>query len=273
MLDDDDDGLPMDEVGPWAKEKHERLRRYIDISRAARRKFIDGFGGASYIDLYCGSGRAIVRDTPEKIDGSPLVAFKCARDGGVPFSEIHIADDSEEICRAAEQRLRRFGGRATVEVGPAEMTVRRIINRLNPHGLHFAFVDPFNLQDLPFSVIETLSRLKRVDLLIHVSAQDLQRNLDSYIKPGDGRLEQFAPGWRNAVDIRQSQQRMRAALLSFWASKIDAVGLGPARRTELISGTTKNQRLYWLVFASHSDFAMSLWDKIRNVGGQGELSL
>src|SRR5664279_6425586 len=101
----DDDGLPLDEVGPWAKEKHERLRKYVDISRAARRKFTQGSGGATYIDLYCGAGRAVIRETAEKIDGSPLVAFKCARDGGVPFSEIHIADAAEEKCHAARARI------------------------------------------------------------------------------------------------------------------------------------------------------------------------
>src|SRR5262245_8086643 len=127
----DDDGLPLDEVGEWAKEKHERLRKYVDISRAARRKWVQGTGGATYIDLYCGTGRAIVRDTGEKIDGSPLVAFKCARNGSVPFSEIHIADASEESCRAADQRLRAVGGRPFVEVGAAEETVRRIVRRLN----------------------------------------------------------------------------------------------------------------------------------------------
>ena len=52
----DDDGLPLDEVGAWAKEKHERLRRYVDISRGARRKFARG--GTTYVDLYCGTGRA-----------------------------------------------------------------------------------------------------------------------------------------------------------------------------------------------------------------------
>ena len=31
----DDDGLPLDEVGAWAKDKHDRLRKYVDISRAA----------------------------------------------------------------------------------------------------------------------------------------------------------------------------------------------------------------------------------------------
>jgi three-Cys-motif partner protein len=91
----DDDGLLLDEVGSWAKEKHERFRRYVGISSATRRKWIGGSGGATYIDLYCGSGRSLVRDTQERIDGSPFVAFNCARQVGVPFSDIYIADASE----------------------------------------------------------------------------------------------------------------------------------------------------------------------------------
>jgi len=269
----DEDGLPLDKVGPWARDKHERLRKYVDISRAVRRKFVQGEGGATYIDLYCGSGRAIIRDTNERIDGSPLVAFKCARDRGVPFSEIHIADESRELCNASEQRILRAGGVAKAEIGPAEMTARLIVNQLNPHGLHFAFLDPFNLKDLPFPVIETLAQLKRIDLLIHVSAQDLQRNLHSYTKPGDTRLERFAPGWRKFVSLKQSQRGIRAAILAHWASKMEALNLPPAQHAELVSGATRNQRLYWLVFVSRSAFAKSLWDKIRNVSGQGELSL
>jgi hypothetical protein len=30
----DDDKLPVSEVGEWALEKHERLRRYVTITRA-----------------------------------------------------------------------------------------------------------------------------------------------------------------------------------------------------------------------------------------------
>jgi len=268
-----DDGLPVDEVGPWAKDKHERLYRYVDISRAARRKFVQGSGGATFIDLYCGSGRGFIRDTNEVIDGSPLVAFKCARQGGVPFSEIHIADVDEEKCAAAATRIANAGGASAKYCGRAEDTAAQIVARLNPYGLHFAFLDPFNLDDLRFSVIETLSRLKRVDMLIHVSAQDLQRNLDAYSVSVDGPLDHFAPGWRAAVDLNQTKSATRAAYISYWASKMEALGLPPARRAELVSGTTKNQRLYWLVFVSRSDFAKSLWEKIRNITGQGELSL
>jgi three-Cys-motif partner protein len=128
-------------------------------------KWVHGSGGATYIDLYCGAGRAIIRDTQEKIDGSPLVAFKSARDGSVPFSEIHIADSSEESCRAAAQRLANAGGSAKVEIGNADATVVRIARRLNPHGLHFAFLDPYNLEALPFSVIEALAKFRHIDVL------------------------------------------------------------------------------------------------------------
>ncbi len=267
----DEDGLPLDEVGPWAKEKHERLRRYVDISRAARRKFVQGSGGAAYIDLFCGTGRGFIQETNEKIDGSPLDAFRSARDGGVPFSEIHVADSDSEKCAAAAARIANLGGAASKYVGKAEETTLQIVGRLNPYGLHFAFLDPFNLDDLRFSVIEALSHLKRIDMLIHVSAQDLQRNLDAYSISKDGPLDHFAPGWRKAVDLRQTKSATRAAYIAYWASKMEALGLPPARRAELVSGTTKNQRLYWLVFVSRSDFAKSLWDKIRNVSGQGEL--
>lgn len=265
------DGLPLDEVGVWAKEKHERLQKYIDISRAARRKFVEGSGGATYIDLFCGAGRAIVHDTGEIIDGSPLVAFNCARAGGVPFTEIHIADFDDQKVASAGLRISKAGGSSNNYQGEAAKTAAQIVERLNPYGLHFAFLDPFNLGDLPFGVIETLSRLKRIDLLIHVSAQDLQRNLDAYSMSDDGPLDHFAPGWREAVDLKQTQSATRAAYIAYWASKMERLGLPPARRAELVLGTTKNQRLYWLVFVSRSDFAKGLWDKIRNLSGQGEL--
>jgi three-Cys-motif partner protein len=167
--------------------------------------------------------------------------------------------------------LIRAGGSPTAYVGAAEETAKRVVERLNRYGLHFVFLDPFNLQALPFSVIEAFSKLKRVDMLIHVSAQDLQRNLRSYLRPGDSRLDVFAPGWRSAIDLNQSQRAIRAAVLVYWASKISLLGLPPAEHAELVSGPTKNQRLYWLVFVGRHELATRFWDKIRSVTGQGQL--
>jgi three-Cys-motif partner protein len=271
-VDDPEDGLPLDEVGAWAIEKHERLRRYVDISRGARAKFLlpKGSGGASYIDLYSGYGRAIIRDRGLLVDGSPLVAYRSALSGGVGFSEIHLADLNEAKCNVATARLARAGANVKAYVGAAAEIVDRIVEVLSPYGLHFAFLDPFNLQDLPFSIIENLGRLKRMDMLIHVSIQDLQRNLDAYTKLQDPTLDSFMPGWRNVVDVHQSQHAVRAGLLNFWLEKIKAAGLAPAGGIQLVTGE-KNQRLYWLVFVSRNEFANSLWRKISSPSGQRNL--
>ena len=242
---DAEDGLPLDEVGAWAKEKHERLRKYVDISRAVRRKFTSGSGGATYVDLFCGRGRAIVRDTSEIIDGSPLVAFRCAVARDVPFSEIHIADETEEICRVAERRLVLAGAAPKIEIGRAEDTASRVAAKLRPQGLHLVFLDPFNLDDLAIEVISAFRGLKSVDLLIHFSAQDLQRNLDTYAQLEKSPLDRVAPGWREAVDLKQSKSATRAAFVAYWVSLMQRLGLPPAEHAELVSGT-KNQRLYWL---------------------------
>ena len=58
-----DDGLPVDEVGSWAKEKHGLLCRYVDITRAVRSKWLTPNGaGATYIDIFCGPGRAKIQN-------------------------------------------------------------------------------------------------------------------------------------------------------------------------------------------------------------------
>lgn len=268
MLDDDE--LPLDEVGPWAKEKHARLRKYVGITSATRRKWIRRSGCATYIDPFCATGRATIRDTREKIDGSPLVAFKAATDSRVPFSEIHIADASEQSCRTAEIQLCAIGRKPTVYFGKAELTARETVERLNPVGLHLAFLDPYKLESLPFSVIATLAELKYIDLFIHVSVHDLQQNSDLYSKTIDGPLDRFAPGWRQTVSLKQAKSATRAAYIRYWASKVEALGFQPARY-ELVSGAAKNQRLYWLLLVSRHPIANKFWDEIRNLSGQREL--
>ena len=61
--------------------------------------------------------------------------------------------------------------------------VEQVLAKVNKHAYHFAFLDPFNLGNLSFEVIQKLSRrLKHVDILAHVSVLDLNRNLRRYIE-------------------------------------------------------------------------------------------
>jgi hypothetical protein len=99
-------------------------------------------------------------------------------------------------------------------------------------------------------------------MLIHVSVHDLQRNLDSYSKPG-GVFDTFAPGWGSQVDPNQAINSFRAALMEYWLAEIHRLGTMPAKGVELIVGS-RGQRLYWLVFVSAHGLAQKFWNAIRD---------
>jgi len=192
---DPDDGLIVSEVGSWASEKHARVQAYIKIASATRAKYVPPpawRAGASYIELFSGPGRSLIRGTKRIIDGSPLVAYNAAQLSGAPFTAIHLNDFDAAKSAAVEQRIRALGGAPVCYSDTADVAVEKIVAAVNPKGLHFAFLDPYNLEGLSFDIIRKLSKLK-VDLLIHVSVHDLQRNLDDYSRPGDV-LDTFAPG-------------------------------------------------------------------------------
>jgi len=273
----DEDGLPLSDVGPWVHDKHTRLRRYIDISSSVRAKFIGpGKAGATYIDLYCGPGRSRERTTGKLVDGSAIVAALAAEESGQPFSEIHLGDTDGAAVRASAARLHARGVKSPIYeyIGRAENTVTKVKERLNPFGLHVAFLDPFGLADLPFAVIHALGGLRRPDLLVHVSAMDLQRNLRKAIAAKGGHaFDTFAPGWRETVDMRQPQHAIRRGILNHWmvvvrADKLHVFG----EQLELVSGP-RNQRLYWLAFAAKHERASEFWEKIRHINPQGDLPL
>jgi three-Cys-motif partner protein len=268
---DPTDGLIVDEVGAWASEKHERLKKYIDAYRSARALFLPprGTGGAGYIELFSGPGRSQIEGTSEFIDGSPIVAYKAARQSGTRFSDLHLNDLDEAKSSALQRRITALGGAARVYSRLAEVAIDEIVDALNPAGLHFAFLDPYKLEVLPFSIIRKLAALPRMDMLIHVSVFDLQRNLRRYVAEGKV-LDSFMPGWRGSVDVNRPDHGLRADLLKYWLNEIKKLGTSPAQGIELVSGPG-GQRLYWLVFVSAHELGRKLWEDIRNVNVQTRL--
>jgi three-Cys-motif partner protein len=220
--------------------------------------------------LYSGAGRSVIKDTNQIIDGSAVVAFNAGRASGHPFSEMHLSDLEAQNSAALAQRIKTLGGSATSYVGAASVVVDQVMNAINPYGLHLAFLDPFNLAQLPFSIIERMLRVKRMDMVIHFSLQDLQRNLDKHSRVG-GALDIFAPGWRDAVDVNQATAALRASFVEYWLQSIRALGTHPATGKPLIVGK-KNQRLYWLVFLSSNPLGEKIWNDVQNLSGQGSLA-
>lgn len=266
---DGDDGLPAEEVGVWAKEKHDYLCRYIDVSRSTRAKYLGpGKAGATYIDLFCGPGRCKVRDTNEWIDGGVVAAWKKSKEGNAPFSQVFIGDLDAQRRQAAATRLRNLGAPVVEVEGAAVDAVKTVTAKLNAHGLHFAFLDPFDLAALNFGIILALSKLKRIDMLVHISQMDLQRNVVTYATTDNSPFDTFAPGWRDKVSIAQGQQELRQQIIQFWRNRVAELGVWPSENVRLLTGS-KNQPLYWLLMAAKHSLPHKFWATASNVEGQG----
>jgi three-Cys-motif partner protein len=275
---DQSDGLPRELVGPWVKDKYALLRRYIDISgRGVRKKWLQkrNTAGATYIDLYSGPGRVRLRESTDVLDGGPLVAWRQAVEAKAPFTQVFVADAHAALAEAARKRLEVAAAPVEVEVGEAAATLNRILPKLNPYALHFAFLDPYSLGALPYEVIRKLAQLERMDILIHVSVQDLNRNLRKYANKSASQLDTFAPGWRKHVgDLSRPDLYVRGRIFEHWRNLLKKVGM---RTTEVAQSVVaeNNQPLYWLAFAARHDRALDFWEKIRELepGGQGSLFL
>lgn len=264
-----DDGLPAEEVGGWAEQKHEYLRRYVDITRAVRAKWTDyGQAGATYIDLFCGPGRAWDLDHKRFIDGSCVAAWKASVAGGTPFTRIVLADLDSDRLAAAATRLNALGAPVTVLEGSATEVAGRLSKLLHKSALHFAFLDPFNLRALDFSIIKALSQFKYIDMLIHFSQMDHQRNWAHNVTAQHSAYDTFAPGWMNVVDIEAGPANVRNQVFQYWRTLIETTGAWPSTDMRLIQGT-RNQPLYRLLLAAKHPLAHQMWSIAANAEGQG----
>ncbi|HEX3101230.1 MAG TPA: three-Cys-motif partner protein TcmP [Pyrinomonadaceae bacterium] len=264
-----DDGLLVERVGNWVIDKHKILADYVQAAGAARRKFLRN--SPAFIDVFSGPGRSQIRDTDRFVDGSSIVTFKQGNKSVAAFSSIEISDGDDDLLKACETRLERLDAPANATQGPATVAMKSIVAKLNPYGLHFAFLDPHNLGALSFSLFESMAPLRHIDVLVHVSLQDLRRNVDRYSSEAHEEFDVFAPGWRTEIDIDQHTKPLRAAIIKYWSSKVEALGLPRAEHCEIIIGD-QGQHLYWLMLLSKSDFAHKLWHEITSAYKQPKFS-
>lgn len=268
-----EDGLPAEVVGRWAKDKHDLLCRYIDITKSARSKYLppDNKGGAAYIDLFCGTGRCQIEDSGEWIDGSPVAAWRQSLTSKSPFTRVIIGDSDQRRLDACVTRLEALGAPVLAIHGTAKEASFRARQGAPVHGLNLAFLDPYNLESLHFEIISTLAKIPRIDVLVHFSAMDLQRNLDVHLAAEDSAFDAFAPGWRDVVH-RRSAARTREDFFEYWRTLVATTGAYTSKDVRLIVGS-KNQRLYWLLLAAKHELAHKFWSAISRSTVQGSLDL
>jgi three-Cys-motif partner protein len=255
-----DDDLPVEsDVGEWVDDKYRVLRTYLDYQAHTRRRFLArGKAGACYIDLFCGPGRALVRRSNRYVDGSPVLAWRASVEQGESFSAVYIADKDDTRRLACEERLRRLGAPVVSIAGDALGAAREVVRLLPAAGLHFAFIDPYSLGELRFEILSTLAAMQRIDMMVHLSAMDLFRNLEANAAGEQDEFDAFAPGWRERVPLRLSTPALRQAVMDYWRGLV--AGLKADAGTEMKRVlNSQNRDLYWLLLISRHELARKFW--------------
>jgi len=259
------DGLPISEVGPWAERKHAIIAHYVRITGpSVRAKFA---GNTAFVDLYCGPGRARVKETTTIIDGSPVVAWKAASEGvqAVPFGRVLIADKNPDYVEACAVRL--VGAPVEKFVGDSIVCARNMLAVLNPNAFTLVLIDPFNLEGLNFEIIELFAALKRVDFIVHFSTMDIQRNIGRYFDATSSPLDTVVPGWRTVIRAQMTNEDKLRAVFEHWKLAIGGLGFKADSDPEAIINS-KNRWIYWLACASRHPLAGNFWSKIGKLGPQ-----
>lgn len=266
---DPKDGLPVLKVGPWTPEKHDYLRRYIAATRAVRARFLPpvGSGGAAFIDLFAGPGKARVRGQPEIIDGSPLIA---AQHGAAPFTEILLCELRAASAAALRRRLE-GDERVRVFEGDCNEEIDRLAAAIPSHGLNLALIDPFGVTPLHFDTLAKLARFDRMDILLHFPTGDLTRNLRLY----EERITRFlgTADWQARVtdpgQVLKLVDVLREQLHPFGYKKAEVRSF----QGDPVLRNTKNVPLYHLVLAAKHELGDKIWRSVIRVEGSGQKRL
>lgn len=250
---------PRDEgVGSWVPEdKHRLLREYLTATRHAWGKWSHRF----FIDPFAGPGRIQVKGESFTRDGGAVVAWR-ALEPSAPFTGMLVGDLDGERARACQSRLRALGAPTSMFVGPAEDTVPRMIAQVPAKALCFAYVDPYNLELLTFSLLQRLAALPKIDLAINFCTMDLQRNVDLEFDPTRARFDGTAPGWREQPAIQTcSKVNQKLEYFRYWCEMVKSLGFSHSREMPLVRNE-QGHAIYRLVFFARHDLPTRIWGDV-----------
>lgn len=258
------DGLEVLCVGEWALEKHYYLDRYLRlVTKAMVNKWNSGL---TYIDLFSGPGKCIVRESGEEVDGSPLIALKHG------FTRYIFVETNKKSIEVLEKRCKTLKSNNSVSFIPEDCNdVIDEIRKLIPKdSLSVALVDPFRL-NFKFDTYEKLTNNRRMDLIINFPiGMAIKRNLKSK------ELDSFLGGdtWRSS--ILHSKNNISVDISNYFKANLAKIGYIQPKEYFIGDVVVKNSLkvpLYNLLFASKHPLGTTFWDKIRKYDPSGQKTL
>ena len=160
-----------------------------------------------------------------------------------------VGDLAKDRAHACESRLRALGASANSYVGPAVATVKEMVGAVPQGSLTMAYLDPYNLELLAFSIIQELAKLK-VDLAINFSTMDLQRNA-SLSSIQLERASMTRRGWRNErAVLSASKQNVKLAFFNYWCHLVQGLGFAYSKEMPMVTNNQGPRDLSYGVLCS-----------------------
>jgi three-Cys-motif partner protein len=243
-------------VGRWVPaEKHRLLYHYLYATRNAWKKWSNRI----FIDPFAGPGRIQVSGESFTRDGGAVVAWRALAQSA-PFTQMRVGDIDPERAQACEKRLRAAGASVQSYAGPAVKTVKNMVLAVPPRSLCMAYVDPYNLELLAFSIIQELAKLQKVDLAINFSTMDLQRNADMELKRA--RFDGVAPGWRqDSGTLGASKQNIALEFFRYWRHLVLGLGFEDSQEMPLVCND-QGSPIYRIVFFTRHKLPKRIWGDV-----------
>ena len=258
------DGLPARPTGQWVHAKKYYFSRYLDImTRGVGAKWA---GNLSYVDLFAGPGRSVVRVTGEEVEGSPVLSlqYKFAR---------YVFVDLPEVLSSLKSRLKYHPKLSQISFveGDCNAVINEVREKLPADHLTLAFIDPTGLQ-IEFRTIRQLVQNRRMDLLMTIQfGMGIRMNLPQYVKTEGRRLTAFLgnAGWREDV----SSGGLARGVLSRYLHELRSIGYQTVREREIDIRNDQNLLLYFIVLASRHSLGAKFWREATQIEWSGQRRL
>lgn len=275
------DGLIARPARIWTREKLRYLQKYAQAFMAAMApKRSQGLGERlEYIDLLCGPGLSVVGDSKEEFDGSPLIALKTRP----TFDHLHFVDLNRENIAALQRRIStKDSARVTFNVGDCNVVVDEVLKRISSRTLCVAFVDPEGFE-VDFETLAKLAK-KRVDLIyLFASGIGIRRNLKNALSVANSRLDKWWGGknWRDLPAAKwaagkfseEPAEKVLQSFVSAFRNKVGNSGFQFQDEEVLPFSNTKNAQMYHLLYFSHDEAGLTIWNNIKKIAPGGQRSL
>ena len=289
------------DVGPWAREKLDCLRKYLQAYTTILAK--QQFKGYFYIDAFAGPGTLKVREEQatdptqqsllelsehlvndvgetQYINGSPHVALKT----NPPFTHYVFVELDEQRVRQLEALKAEHEApdrKVLIRKADCNAYLRKILQRTRGQWQHWRgviFLDPFGMQ-VSWDTIVEIAETKAIEIFINfpvgMAIQRLLKRSGEFTQAQRDKLDQyFGTGeWYDLLYQQQSDlfgedrtkiQNSSDVLVKWYRGRLKEVFGHVSSAREICS--TQGHPLYYLIFAGPNETGMRIANDVLKQG-------